>query len=92
MVQNLQSSVENWQQMVQNLQSSVENWQLMVQNLQSIVKVVKNWQALWKSNWLSFNNFKINQPISEVSAGVSDGSKTCVELRWTAFSWYCVCL
>ena len=92
MVRNLQSSVENWQPMVQNLQSSVENWQLMVQNLQSIVKVAKNWQALWKSNWLSFNNFKINQRISEVSAGVSDGSETCLELRWTAFSWYSVCL
>ena len=78
--------------MVQNLQSSVENWQPMVQNLLSMVKVVKSWQVLWKSNWLSFNDFKIDQRISLVSAGVSDGSETCLELRWTAFSWYSVCL
>ena len=64
----------------------------MVKNLQSMVKVAKNWQALWKSNWLSFNNFRIGQRISEVSAGVSEGSETCLELGWSAFSWYSVCL
>ena len=68
--------------MAHNLQLVVKYWlsigdqESVVKNLQSMVKVVKNWQALWKSNWLSFNNFRIGQQISEVSMGVSDSSET----------------
>ena len=42
--------------MAQNLQLVVKYWlsigdqESVVKNLQSMVKVVKNWQALWKSN------------------------------------------
>ena len=64
----------------------------MLENLQSMIKVVENLQTLWKSNSLYFNNFRIDQQISEVSVGVSDSSETRLELRWSAFSWYYVCL
>ena len=79
MVQNLHSCVQNWQPMVQYLQLIVENLQsmaIMFENLQSMIKVVENLQTLWKLNSLYFNNFRIDQQISEVSMGVRDSSGT----------------
>ena len=100
-VQNLQSSVENWQPMVQNLQSSVEN---LHSGVQKWFRICSQWSSIgdrWLkicSQWLRTGKLcggrigslstilELANESQRLARGLATVPRLYLELRWSVFS------